>query len=88
MKKQFISRLPIPDVPSVAREAIGAIAMEITELSRTRYHLHRRARHRIHSDLSTSEKGLNQKLTAWWDLDFPVFRNEVKKQFTDLCVKV
>ena len=24
---------------------------------------------------------LNQKLTAWWELDFPLFRGEVKKVF-------
>ena len=35
----------------------------------------------ILSDLGTQGKKLNQKLTAWWNLDFPTFRTEVKKVF-------
>jgi hypothetical protein len=55
--------------------------MEITELARTRYQLQRRARYRILSDLGTNDKTLNQKLTAWWNLEFPTFRAEVKRRF-------
>jgi hypothetical protein len=55
--------------------------MEITDRARARYQLHRRARHRILSDLGTLDKKLNQKLTAWWNLEFPTFRAEVKRRF-------
>ncbi|MCW5849269.1 MAG: hypothetical protein KIT87_04235 [Anaerolineae bacterium] len=78
---QFVSRLPIPDGLTADREAIGNLAMSITEAAKVRYSLHRRARRRIQSDLGTPDKTLNQKLTAWWDLDFPAFRAELQKVF-------
>lgn len=78
---QFISRLPIPDASEEKCNVIGTLAMKITEEARDRYELHCRTRRRIHSDLGTPDKKLNQKLTAWWNLDFPVFRAEVKKVF-------
>lgn len=32
-------------------------------------------------DLGKDEEKLNQKLSAWWNLDFPTFRHEIKKVF-------
>jgi len=55
--------------------------MEISEHSRTRYELHYKTRRRIVSDLGVPGKKLNQKLTAWWNLDFSAFRAQVKKVF-------
>ncbi|MGB3635342.1 MAG: hypothetical protein WA982_14970 [Rubrobacteraceae bacterium] len=78
---QFISRLPIPDTSTQEREKLGALTMEITEQARDRYTLHERARNRIFSDLGTPDKKLNQKLTAWWNLDFFEFRAQIKKVF-------
>ncbi len=63
------------------REAIGALAMAITEYARARYVLHQRVRHRLQADLGTPDTSLNQKLTAWWNLDFAALRAEVKKVF-------
>ena len=80
-KIEFISRLPIPEASATDRETISALAMEITEQARGRYELHRKTRRRILSDLGVPGKKLNQKLTAWWNLDFPAFRAEVKKVF-------
>ena len=76
-----LSRLPVPDAPDEEREVIGALAMGITEEACARYTLHERTRRRILSDLGTAGKKLNQKLTAWWYLDFPAFRAEIKKGF-------
>lgn len=81
MKSQFISRLPIPDTPEVVQEAIGSLAMFITEQARTRYELHRRVHRRILADLGVAGKSLNKKLLAWWTLDFPTFRVEIKNVF-------
>jgi len=81
LKEQFVSRLPIPDAITMDREAIGNLAMEITELARARYALHRRMRHRLRADLGAAGKSLNQQLTAWWELDFAALRAEVKKVF-------
>jgi hypothetical protein len=78
---QFISRLPIPHASGDEREAICALVMEITEYAGSRYELHQKTHRRILSDLGVPGKKLNQKLTAWWELDFPAFRAEVKKVF-------
>ena len=85
---QYMRPLPIPDAPPAEREAIGALAMTITAEAKARYQLHRRARNRIQSDLGTAGKVLNQKLTAWWNLDFPAFRAEIQKVFKrDIALK-
>ncbi|WP_129670827.1 Eco57I restriction-modification methylase domain-containing protein [Candidatus Chloroploca sp. Khr17] len=77
---QFISRLPIPDATAAERDIIGDLAMQITAEAQARYTLHQRARRRILSDLGGAPgTKLNQKLTAWWTLDFPAFRTEVHK---------
>src|SRR6266496_1570574 len=55
--------------------------MKITAEARARYELHRRARRRILADLGTPDGKLNQRLTAWWELDFPAFRAEIQKVF-------
>ena len=78
---QFISRLPIPDAPTADRDAIAALALAITEQARARYTLHRQTRHRILTDLGAPGAALNQKLTAWWELDFAGFLAEVRKAF-------
>jgi hypothetical protein len=85
---QSMERLPIPDAPTAEREAIGGLAMQITAEARARYELHRRAQRRILVDLGTPDKALNQKLTAWWNLDFPAFRAEIQKVFKrDILLK-
>ncbi|MDI3340661.1 MAG: N-6 DNA methylase [Sphaerobacter sp.] len=79
--EQYISQLPVPEFGAGDRERLGELAMEITQCARARYDLHRRARHRILTDLGTPGGKLNQKLSAWWELDFPHFRAEVRKSF-------
>jgi hypothetical protein len=81
MKTQFITRLPIPDLEAENREAIGGLAMAITDLARQRYTLHEKARHRLLTDWGVPDKRLNNKLTAWWDLDFSGLRAELGKVF-------
>ena len=78
---QYMRPLPIPDAPAAEREAIGDLAMRITAEARARYELHRKTRARITADLGVPGGKLNQKLTAWWDLDFPTFRAELQKVF-------
>jgi hypothetical protein len=78
---QYMRPLPIPDAPAAEREIIGALAMQITEQAKARYTLHRRAQRRMLGDFGGPGAKLNQKLTAWWDLDFPAFRDEIRKAF-------
>jgi hypothetical protein len=79
MIPQFARRLPIPDMPDPDREALASLAMQATDRARTRYELHQRVRHRIITDLQVPEGKLNQKLTAWWTLDFSALRAELRK---------
>jgi hypothetical protein len=76
-----LSKLPVPDTSDDHRSEVGRLADEITAEARTRYTLHERTRQRIFSDLGEPGKKLNQKLTAWWTLDFSKFRAEVKNVF-------
>ncbi len=57
------------------------LATQATDTARKRYALHEQIRHRIHTDLDDGTHKLNQKLTAWWNLDFRTFRGELKKAF-------
>ncbi|MGH2350237.1 MAG: hypothetical protein ACRDJN_01315, partial [Chloroflexota bacterium] len=80
-KSQFISLLRIPHTSEAEQDALSGLAMAITDAARARYELHRRTRHRLLADLGTPGKGLNQKLTAWWNLDFAGLRADVRKVF-------
>jgi hypothetical protein len=81
MFTQFLERLPIPDASQSDKDTLAALAQEITDLARTRYTLHQRVRHRLHTDQGTPDIKLNQKLSTWWELDFTTLRAEVKKLF-------
>ncbi|MGI9190144.1 MAG: Eco57I restriction-modification methylase domain-containing protein [Longimicrobiaceae bacterium] len=76
---QSMSQLPIPDAPAPEREALGTLAMAITEQARSRYELHQQTRHRIQTDLGGAGGKLSRKLTEWWTLDFAGFRREAAK---------
>jgi type I restriction-modification system DNA methylase subunit len=81
VQPEALSRFPIPDVSRSEHEAISELVIRITDEAHARYELHRRSRNRILADLGTSGHKLNQKLTAWWELDFTAFRSEIQKVF-------
>jgi hypothetical protein len=81
MKIQFITRLPIPDLTPEQKLTVGDLAQQITDMARARYTLHQRARHRLQADLGAPGAKPNQKLTAWWTLDFAALRAEAKKVY-------
>jgi len=78
---QYMRPLPTPNPTQTEREAIGIVVMKITQVAQTRYKLHRKTRHRILTDLAAPDAKLNQKLTAWWELGFGSFSEEIKKVF-------
>lgn len=77
--RQFVERLPIPAVSDNDQLQLGLLADQITQLARRRYAIDQSGRHRIATDLGGSTGKLNQKLNAWWTLDFSDFRSEVHK---------
>jgi hypothetical protein len=75
-----LEELPVPRTDEVVFQQIGTFGSRITELAKSRYALHERARNRIRTDLAPPEnQKLNQKLTRWWELDFPAFREQIKR---------
>ena len=74
-------RLPIPNAHESDRQALADMVTRATAIARERYVLHEKFRHRILTDLDDGTHKLNQKLTAWWDLDFRTFRTELGKAF-------
>lgn len=78
---QFMRRLPIPYIPTGTRHELEWLSDELTISAKSRHALHRRAHRRIVSDFGDGTSKLNQRLTAWWELDFQTFRAELKKAF-------
>lgn len=79
--KQFIERLPIPNIPTLLKPVLSALAIQSTDIANKRYKLHEDVRSRILTDLGGGVERLNQKLTAWYDLPIKSFRAEIKKTF-------
>jgi len=87
-KKQFIRRLPIVEPDDGEKETLAELALSATSTAQERYKLHESVRNRVLTDLSPGKGKLNQKLTAWWGLDFPTFRKETSKALkADIPVK-
>jgi len=79
VQPEALARFPIPNASDTDREAISTLAQQITQHAQARYALHQQTRHRLQTDLGTPATHLNQKLTAWWTLDFPSLRRELVK---------
>lgn len=83
-----LSRFPVPNASDAEKAAIGTLAEEITAEAKNRYALHEKVRHRLLTDFGVSGVALNQKLTAWWTLDFSELRQQLSKVFKkDIPVK-
>jgi len=87
-KSQFVSRLPIPDMPSDARARLAAFGEACSKAARRRFEIESAVRRRI-LDLAPPERAkLTGKLEHWHDLDFAAVRAEVKRAFhADVPVK-
>lgn len=72
------TRLPIPVLSEDNHKALSAIAVGVFGYANEGYVLQCRVHHRVQSDLGIPGKPLNQKLTAWWKLDFAGLRGELK----------
>jgi len=78
---QYMTHLPIPSLTDTQRDHIGTLAQQLTETAKQRYEVRRKTTHRIVNDLGSSQAKLNQKLTAWWEMSFKEFREELVKVF-------
>ncbi len=79
LRSDFVSQLPIPEMPAPTRARLAALGQACTDSARQRFAIQSSVRHRI-LDLSSPEHSqLNGKLHDWHDLDFAAFRAEVKR---------
>ena len=78
---QFMGRLPIPSPRIEQKQLISDLAIQLTEQAAARYKLHEQMRRRFVEDLREERGKLNNRLTAWWQLDFPALRREAQKAF-------
>ncbi len=81
VQPEALARFPVPNASDADREAIGGLAREITDEAKARYTLHEKVRRRLRTDFDAHGIGLNQKLTAWWTLDFAGLQKELLKVF-------
>jgi len=80
--KQFIERLPIPDLSVEQESSLATIAEEITGLAQSRYTLHEDFRHVLRSEFGGGEISTRVALYRWWEFsDEKVLSDEINKQF-------
>ena len=81
MKSQYVSRLPIPEVPDQARLRLAALAGTCTDAGNERFAIQSAVRRRILDLAPPERRKLTHKLNDWHALDFAAFRAEVKHAF-------
>ncbi len=81
--RQFIERLPIPDLSAEQQSSLAAIAEEITDLARSRYKLHEDFRRTLRSEFGGGEISTRVALYRWWEFpDEKLLSDEIDKQFS------
>jgi len=81
LREQYVSQLPIPDIPLESRARLVGLGQGCTDAARQRFEIQSAVRRRIF-DLAPPERAkLTGKLDNWHELDFAAFRAEVKRAF-------
>ncbi len=82
LKTQYVSQLPIPDMPPDVRARLASLGQSCTEAARRRHDIQASVRHRLVTDLATGDRRkLTGRLENWHDLDFAGFMTEIAKAF-------
>ncbi len=81
VQPERLEQMPVPIAPKGTVATMGALTQALSDQCRARYALHCCVRHRLSTDFGTPDAKLNQKLTSWWDMDFPALREELRKAF-------
>jgi len=83
LRSDFVTQLPIPDMAPDSRTRLAALGQACTEAARERYDIQSAVRRRILDLAPPERRKLTSKLRDWHELDFAVFRAEVKRAFRD-----
>ena len=79
--KQYVERLPIPDLSAEQESSLAAIAEEITGLARARYALHEDFRRTLVTEFGGEAISTRVALYRWWDFaDEKALSDEIKRQ--------
>lgn len=81
LREQYVSELPLPDMPDSLRSDLSALGQTCTDAARARFALQSTVRHRIFDLAPPDRRKLTGRLENWHDLSFAAFRDEVKKTF-------
>jgi N-6 DNA Methylase len=88
LREQYVSRLPIPDMPPDSRTRLAALGQACTHAAHERFEIQAAVRRRILDLASGDRRKLTGKLYGWHELDFAAFRAEIKRAFrVDVPVK-
>jgi uncharacterized coiled-coil protein SlyX len=80
--KQFIERLPIPELSAEQETTLAELAETITQLAQDRYKLHENMRQTIVSEFDGEPLSSRVALYRWWELeDEKALSDEIKKRF-------
>ena len=79
LSPDVVMRLPIPDAPDDAFDAIGALAQQISVEADARHAIQRIVRRRVLADFGPPGSRLSQPLIYWWTLDFAGLLAEVNR---------
>jgi hypothetical protein len=86
---QYVEQLALPNAPARDRKRLAKLADDCTHAAALQLKVVTEVRQRLRDLAPPGSPGrLTNKLQAWWNLDFPVFRGEVKRAFrADIPVK-
>ena len=81
MKSQYVSQLPLPDIPPESRARLVELGQTCTGAARERFEIQSAVRRRLLDLAPPERRKLTSKLHDWHDLDFAAFRTEIKRTF-------
>jgi len=83
LKTQFVTKLPIPEMPRQAQVKLAQLAKLCFDNANLRFQTQSKVSYRILDLAPPERKKLSRKLEDWWTLDFTAFRDEAKHVFRD-----
>jgi hypothetical protein len=81
LKQQYIAPTALPDLTTKDRDLVSKLSDACRKRAKERYEIQDAVEHRMLDLAPRHHTKLSRKLQEWWTLDFPAFRDEVKRVF-------